>query len=241
MYKMRPGTDRRGDDRRRHRSPAGGGLRPDGRDLVAAPRGSRSRARSSSSTLGIYGFFASVLPVWLLLAPRDYLSAFMKIGTVALARRRRRRSSNPVLQMPALTRVRRGAAGRSCPGTLFPFAFITIACGAISGFHSLVGSGTTPKMIDKETRHPADRLRRDAHGRARRRHGAHRRRSLHPGDYFAINTPPAVFATLNQQMVDLPDLEAAGGRNRSPAGRAAPCRWPSAWRRSSAGCRACAA
>jgi carbon starvation protein len=99
--------------------------------------------------LMIYGFVASVLPVWLLLAPRDYLSTFMKIGTIVLlavgiliVR--------PPLQMPALTRFIDGT-GPVFAGKLFPFAFITIACGAISGFHALVSSGTTPKMIRRES------------------------------------------------------------------------------------------
>jgi carbon starvation protein len=96
----------------------------------------------------IYGFAASALPVWLLLAPRDYLSTFVKLGTIAilalgivLVR--------PTLQMPGLTRFIDGS-GPVFAGTLFPFAFITIACGAISGFHSLISSGTTPKMIARE-------------------------------------------------------------------------------------------
>jgi carbon starvation protein len=96
----------------------------------------------------VYGFAASALPVWLLLAPRDYLSTFVKLGTIAilalgivLVR--------PTLQMPALTRFIDGS-GPVFAGTLFPFAFITIACGAISGFHSLISSGTTPKMIARE-------------------------------------------------------------------------------------------
>ena len=99
--------------------------------------------------MAVYGFIASVLPVWMLLAPRDYLSSFMKIGTVAflivgvifVA---------PRLQMPAATPFIAGG-GPIIPGKLFPFVFITIACGAISGFHSLISSGTTPKMLDKET------------------------------------------------------------------------------------------
>src|SRR5215472_3467704 len=97
----------------------------------------------------IYGFAASALPVWLLLAPRDYLSTFVKLGTVAilalgiiLVR--------PSLQMPGLTRFINGT-GPVFAGNLFPFAFITIACGAISGFHSLISSGTTPKLIARET------------------------------------------------------------------------------------------
>jgi len=96
-----------------------------------------------------YGFIASVLPVWLLLAPRDYLSTFLKIGAMALlavgvivVR--------PDLQMPAVTRFVDGT-GPVWSGSLFPFLFITIACGAVSGWHSLISSGTTPKMIENET------------------------------------------------------------------------------------------
>src|SRR5208337_2694459 len=95
-----------------------------------------------------YGFVASVLPVWLLLAPRDYLSTFLKIGAIALlavgviiVR--------PDLQMPALTKFVDGT-GPVWSGSLFPFLFITIACGSVSGWHSLISSGTTPKMIENE-------------------------------------------------------------------------------------------
>src|SRR5580704_4593268 len=97
----------------------------------------------------IYGFFASALPVWLLLAPRDYLSTFVKLGVIAMlavgifvVR--------PDLQMPAFSRFVDGT-GPVLAGKVFPFCFITIACGAISGFHSLISSGTTPKMISNET------------------------------------------------------------------------------------------
>jgi carbon starvation protein len=95
-----------------------------------------------------YGFVASVLPIWLLLAPRDYLSTFLKVGTVTLlavgviiVR--------PVLQMPAITQFIDGS-GPVWAGSVFPFLFITIACGAVSGWHSLISSGTTPKMIENE-------------------------------------------------------------------------------------------
>ena len=96
-----------------------------------------------------YGFIASVLPVWMLLCPRDYLSTFMKIGTILLL------AIGilivlPPLQMPALTQFIDGT-GPVFAGKLFPFAFITIACGAISGFHALVASGTTPKMLTRES------------------------------------------------------------------------------------------
>jgi carbon starvation protein len=96
-----------------------------------------------------YGFIASVLPVWMLLCPRDYLSTFMKIGTILLLALGILLVLPP-LQMPAITRFVDGT-GPVFAGKLFPFAFITIACGAISGFHSLVASGTTPKMLTRES------------------------------------------------------------------------------------------
>ena len=102
-------------------------------------------------TLGMaaYGFIASVLPVWMLLCPRDYLSSYMKIGTIALLVIGVV-IVNPRIQMPGMTEYVHGG-GPIVKGPLFPFVFITIACGAISGFHALVASGTTPKMIDKES------------------------------------------------------------------------------------------
>jgi len=96
----------------------------------------------------IYGFIASVLPVWLLLAPRDYLSTFLKVGTVALLAIGVL-IAHPQLQMPAVTRFIDGT-GPVWAGSVFPFLFITIACGAVSGWHSLISSGTTPKMIESE-------------------------------------------------------------------------------------------
>ncbi|PQD99785.1 carbon starvation protein A [Mycobacterium sp. EPG1] len=98
----------------------------------------------------IYGLAASVLPVWLLLAPRDYLSTFMKVGTIALlavgiliAR--------PVMEAPAISQFATSGTGPVFAGSLFPFLFITIACGALSGFHALISSGTTPKLLEKES------------------------------------------------------------------------------------------
>jgi carbon starvation protein len=96
-----------------------------------------------------YGFIASVLPVWLLLAPRDYLSTFLKVGTVALLAIGVL-IAHPQLQMPAITKFIDGS-GPVWSGNVFPFLFITIACGAVSGWHSLISSGTTPKMIESET------------------------------------------------------------------------------------------
>ena len=97
----------------------------------------------------VYGFLASVLPVWLLLVPRDYLSAYMKLGTIAILVVGIM-LVNPELKMDAVSEFVHGN-GPIIPGKVFPFVFITIACGAISGFHSLIASGTTPKMIDKES------------------------------------------------------------------------------------------
>jgi carbon starvation protein len=138
----------------------------------------------------VYGFAASALPVWLLLAPRDYLSAFIKVGAIwalaggiLLVR--------PTIQMPALTRFVDGS-GPVFAGTIFPFCFITVACGAVSGFHALVSSGTTPKMLVRE-------------GHARMiGYGSMLMESfvgvmamvaacaLTPGVYFAINSPAGI-------------------------------------------------
>ncbi len=97
-----------------------------------------------------YGFFASVLPVWMLLAPRDYLSTFMKIGTIALLAVGIV-VTLPLMQNEPVTKFASSGEGPVFAGALFPFVFITIACGALSGFHALIASGTTPKMIEKET------------------------------------------------------------------------------------------
>jgi carbon starvation protein len=99
-------------------------------------------------SIAVYGFIASVLPVWMLLCPRDYLSTYMKIGTIVLLAVGVIAMA-PIIQMPPVTRFVSGG-GPIIPGTLFPFMFITIACGAISGFHGLISSGTTPKMIVSE-------------------------------------------------------------------------------------------
>src|SRR4051794_25709616 len=97
-----------------------------------------------------YGFVASVLPVWMLLAPRDYLSTFMKVGTILLLAVGIL-VTLPVMKNEAVTKFASSGEGPVFAGALFPFVFITIACGALSGFHALVASGTTPKMIEKET------------------------------------------------------------------------------------------
>ncbi len=159
--------------------------------------------------IAAYGFIASVLPVWMLLCPRDYLSSFMKIGTIA-ALVLGVMWINPELKLEAVTKFA-GGGGPIVPGTLFPFVFITIACGAISGFHALVGSGTTPKMVDREShcRHIGygSMLIEGLVGVTSLVAAA----SLYPGDYFAINVPPGKFAELGMHTVELPALSAAVG------------------------------
>ena len=152
--------------------------------------------------IAIYGFFASVLPVWLLLTPRDYLSSLMKIGVVILLAIGVIIVA-PDLKMPAFTKYVHGD-GPIIPGTLFPYLFITIACGAISGFHSLVSSGTTPKMILSE-RH----IRPIAVGSMLTEGMVSilaliAAASLFPLDYFQINVPVEKFREI------LPQLQAMG-------------------------------
>lgn len=141
----------------------------------------------------IYGFVAAVLPVWLLLTPRDYLSTFLKIGTiVALAIGIV--IVGPTLQMPAITKFVDGT-GPVFSGNLFPFLFITIACGAVSGFHALISSGTTPKMVENETH-----VRMIGYGGMLMESfvaimALAAAASLDPGVYFAMNSPTALIGT----------------------------------------------
>ena len=125
----------------------GGGLIDHSRRAahVVRPR----RARRSRWRVIVYGWSAAILPVWMLLAPRDYLSTFLKLGVVAMLAVAIV-IMHPVLKMPAITQFVDGT-GPLFSGKVFPFVFITIACGAISGFHALVSSGTTPKLITNET------------------------------------------------------------------------------------------
>ncbi|MEH7794250.1 carbon starvation protein CstA [Bacillus safensis] len=154
--------------------------------------------------LPIYAFFAAALPVWLLLAPRDYLSSFMKIG-VFIALIAGIFVVNPSIQFPAFTEFVNGG-GPVLTGPVWPFISITIACGAISGFHAFVGSGTTPKMLNRWSD-----MKPVAFGAMLVEclvgiMALIAATALHPGDYFAINSTPEVFRTLGMSVENLPQL-----------------------------------
>jgi carbon starvation protein len=159
--------------------------------------------------MAVYTIAASVLPVWMLLTPRAYLSTFMKIGTIAFLVIGVM-ILNPKLEAPAFSSFI-GGGGPVIPGPLFPFVFITIACGAISGFHALVSTGTTSKMVDREWD-----IRPIGYG-AMLIEGVVgvvaiiTACALHPGDYYAISTTPDVFAKLGIPVVNLPELQVAVG------------------------------
>lgn len=163
-----------------------------------------------SLILPIYAFFAAALPIWFLLAPRDYLSSFMKIG-VFIALIIGVFIINPSIQFPAFIPDFLGGGGPIIAGPVWPFVSITIACGAISGFHAFVGTGTTPKMLDRW-----EDIRVVGFGAMLVEcvvgvMALIAATVLHPADYFAINSSPEAFAKLGMDVVDLSILSEAIG------------------------------
>lgn len=161
--------------------------------------------------LAVYGFFAAALPVWLLLAPRDYLSTYLKLGTIA-ALALGIIIVMPIIQMPPVTPFIWGG-GPVISGSVFPFIFITVACGALSGFHAVIATGTTPKMITNERE-----IRAIGYGAMLAEAfiammALIAATALHPNDYFAINSSVASFKALNISTVELPQLAAMVGED----------------------------
>ncbi|GAB4033783.1 MAG: carbon starvation protein A [Elusimicrobiota bacterium] len=167
--------------------------------------------KTISIALAVYGMLASVLPVWLLLAPRDYLSSYMKVGTIGLLALGII-WVHPQVNFPAFTSFVSGG-GPIIPGKVWPYVCITIACGAISGFHSLISSGTTPKMIESESE-----IKFIAYG-AMLTEGfvalmaLIAATALPVGDYFAINVPAEVFDKMGLSITNLPLLSSQVGEN----------------------------
>ena len=236
MYVWRKGAHRRSDDHRRHRPAAGA---------------SWAASRSTTPTRGSGSFFHLSRTSWSSRSAstassrrccrcgcccrRAAISARSRRSAPSCCSRRACIIVNPELKMPALTEFA-GGGGPIIPGPLFPFCFITIACGAISGFHALISSGTTLEDGRQGVRHPADRLRRDADRRPGRRDGAHRRDRDAAGRLLRDQrAASAQYANLTFQGAQLAarststDIEQRSARPSTGA-PAARCRWPSAWR-----------